>query len=107
LISDSLNTIAAVVLSTLRILATKSGIQHADELRSSEAFDSDLFAVAYIHSGENIVNISARSSIVAKILSVDKTTAAIVLSETDINTWTFSNVLVTTVSLIPESAAAT
>jgi hypothetical protein len=33
------------------------------------------------------VNISARSSIVAKILSVDKTTVAIVLSETDINTW--------------------
>jgi hypothetical protein len=65
----------------------KSGIQHADELRGSEALDSDLFAVAYIHSGENIVNISARSSIVAKILSVDKTTAAIVLSETDINTW--------------------
>ncbi|CAB5497600.1 hypothetical protein THERMOT_715, partial [Bathymodiolus thermophilus thioautotrophic gill symbiont] len=67
------------------IKLTKTGISHQDELNGTEALDSDLFAVAYLNSGANTINITVRSSIAAKILGVDKTTTAITLNETDIN----------------------
>ncbi|OJA03656.1 Ig-like domain-containing protein, partial [Bathymodiolus thermophilus thioautotrophic gill symbiont] len=82
LTGDNANYTGAVYIKL-----TKSGIYHADELKGREVLDSDLFAIAYIHSGENIVDISVRSSIAAKILGVDETTTTIALSKADIDKW--------------------
>ncbi|CAB5501966.1 beta strand repeat-containing protein [Bathymodiolus thermophilus thioautotrophic gill symbiont] len=74
-------------IGAVYVKLTKSDIRHVDELNGREVLDSDLFAVAYISSGENTIDISVRSSVVAKILGVDKTTTTIALSATDINKW--------------------